>query len=267
MDYEKVLLAVCPHGWASIRKGFAASMDACIAYADMSTPRRLGMFIGQCAEESAGFRAVEEYASGRAYEGRKDLGNVHPGDGVMYKGRGMIELTGYTNYADAGRAFGQGFVEDPQLVSRFPWAALVSAWFWKEHDLNRFADIADDSEAIREVTHRVNGGYNGLSRRAAYVRKAWAAMADLKGTLLQSAKEQQTAVKKKTAAATATTTAAAGSAAGSVHPTVQASGGAPTVFLFVLAAAVLAGLTIVIIMQIKKHQNAATALTEAAKGV
>ena len=56
----------------------------------------------QLAHESVSLRYFEEIASGSAYEGRRDLGNIHPGDGVRYKGRGPIQLTGRSNYRVAG---------------------------------------------------------------------------------------------------------------------------------------------------------------------
>ena len=62
-----------------------------------ATPMRAAHFVAQLAHESDRFRAMEEYATGAAYEGRKDLGNVKAGDGKRYKGRGVIQLTGRAN--------------------------------------------------------------------------------------------------------------------------------------------------------------------------
>ena len=55
-------------------------------------------FVAQLAHESGAFNYVREIASGRAYEGRKDLGNVMVGDGMKFKGRGLIQITGRANY-------------------------------------------------------------------------------------------------------------------------------------------------------------------------
>src|SRR5437660_371930 len=66
---------------------------------DIDTPGRMAMFIAQGAHESTSFTRLEEVAYGIAYEGRADLGNTQPGDGKLFKGRGVFQLTGRTNYA------------------------------------------------------------------------------------------------------------------------------------------------------------------------
>lgn len=172
-DFAKVLLAVVPSGRREIIDGFAASMDRCVACADLSTPNRLAGFIGECAEESASFRTTVEYASGRAYNGRRDLGNVEPGDGPRFKGRGLIQLTGRANYRQAGKDLGLPLEESPETAARFPQAALIAAWYWKSRGLNRFADVGD----WRGVTLRINGGERGLAERELYIGRALRALA------------------------------------------------------------------------------------------
>ena len=137
----------------------------------IDTPLRCMHFLAQIGHESAGFRYTEEIASGEAYEGRADLGNTQPGDGVRFKGRGLIQLTGRANYAAYGKAIGVDLVDTDayETLATDPERAVdVACWFWSTHGLNALAD-ADDIEA---VTRRINGGLNGLDDRKAYLHRA-----------------------------------------------------------------------------------------------
>lgn len=160
-DWVRVLRAVSPRGKSAIIAGFADALPGMVDEFDLNTPLRQAHFIAQVAHESDGFNAVTEYASGRAYEGRKDLGNTKAGDGPRYKGRGLIQLTGRANYRKYGAALGVNLEDEPELAADFPYAARTAGLYWKLHGLNRLADAND----IRGITRAINGGYNGLEDR------------------------------------------------------------------------------------------------------
>jgi putative chitinase len=167
-DWASVIKKMAPNAVPSVIKGLSAAMPKCIEIANLNTPLRQAHFLSQLAHESAGFRTTTEFASGKAYEGRKDLGNTQPGDGVRFKGRGLIQVTGRANYAQMGKLLGQDFVADPKLAAAFPWAALTAAEYWKSRNINRSADKDD----VRSVTRLINGGFNGLDDRIKYLAKA-----------------------------------------------------------------------------------------------
>lgn len=143
------------------------------AYGIMASSNRLAHFMAQLAHESDNFRAMEEYASGAAYEGRKDLGNTQPGDGKRYKGRGPIQLTGRANYREYGRALGIDFERHPELVATPSVGLIVALRYWERKGLNALAD-GDD---IVTITLRINGGKNGLDDRRAKLAKMKALLA------------------------------------------------------------------------------------------
>ena len=82
----------------------------------INTPSRILNFLCQVGHESSGLFYTEELASGSAYEGRKDLGNTVKGDGVKYKGRGLIQITGRANYKALTIALKSDFIATPTLL-------------------------------------------------------------------------------------------------------------------------------------------------------
>jgi len=155
--------------------GMADPFSTTLDQYEINTPLRIAHFLSQTAEESDGFCTTEEYASGQAYEGRKDLGNTTPGDGVRFKGRGLIQLTGRANYAEMGTVLKLDLVGQPQSVSDPYVYLLVSCVFWQKNNINKYADLDD----VISVTQIVNGGQYGIETRKAYLAKAKLLLAPL----------------------------------------------------------------------------------------
>ena len=160
---------------AAIISGMAGAFAGTLARYAIDTPLRVAHFLAQTAHESDGFCTTEEYADGRAYEGRLDLGNVEAGDGPRYKGRGLIQLTGRINYSLTGRALGLDLVGNPLSVNDPITYLLVSCCFWMRVRIN----LAADADDLYAVTRLVNGGLNGLDSRLAYLTQAKALVAPL----------------------------------------------------------------------------------------
>lgn len=152
----------------------------------ISTPIRQLCFLAQVGHESGGLFYTEELASGAAYEGRKSLGNTQPGDGVRFKGRGLIQITGRANYDAVGKALGVDLLAMPILLGakntkqcnqeQLKFAALSAGWFWDSRNLNQLADTMDIAKPISHtpnhkafvaITKKINGGTNGWEDRVA----------------------------------------------------------------------------------------------------
>jgi len=93
--------------------------------------------------------------------GSKNLGNVNEGDGWKFRGRGLIQLTGRSNYTRCGQGLSKDLAEDPSYLETPEGAARSAAWFWKSRGLNEVADTGD----VRKMTKLVNGGDLGLADR------------------------------------------------------------------------------------------------------
>jgi putative chitinase len=147
---------------------FLAPLNAAMEEFGIDTPARQAAFLAQIGHESAQLRYVRELASGEAYEGRKDLGNTSPGDGVKYKGRGLIQITGKTNYVQMMMALDLDCVEHPEVLEEPVNACRSAAWWWNNRGLNQLADKGD----FLRITKVINGGTNGLADREALYKAA-----------------------------------------------------------------------------------------------
>lgn len=155
------LREIAPEASLSRAEQLAPQLNRTMVEYSINTPLRQAHFLAQIAHESDRFNALEEYASGEDYEYRSDLGNTQPGDGVRFKGRGLIQVTGRTNYLECGRALGVDLISNPKRLADPDLACRSAGWYWSTRQLNGDADRDD----VRTVTRVINGGYNGLDDR------------------------------------------------------------------------------------------------------
>ena len=167
MITKEMLRTLCPGSKEHIIEGVAKYFNQYASQYAITTPLRVCHFFAQAAHESAGFRTLEEYASGAAYEGRKDLGNVRPGDGKRHKGRGIFQLTGRANYTKFGKILGLDLVGNPELAEQPEVSVRTALEYWKSRNINLNADKDD----VVGATKKINGGTNGLADRKNYLRK------------------------------------------------------------------------------------------------
>ena len=169
---------------------------------EINTRPRVAMFIAQCAHESGGFRAIKEnlnyrapslrklfskyfpddalaarYAgmpnkqeaiANRIYANRMGNGDEASGDGWLYCGRGLIQLTGKDNYTFFAGSLDISTEEASEYLATFEGAAQSACWFWEQNNLNRFADAND----VKGLTRAINGGYIGLDDRISHTEHA-----------------------------------------------------------------------------------------------
>lgn len=158
---------------------------------EIDTAQEVRHMLTQLAHESDSFNAMEEYASGKAYEGRKDLGNTRPGDGIKFKGRGPLQVTGKTNYSLMGvKAHAPlKFILNPELLATPEWGIWSACMFWTEKGLLTISNMNDSVKIpykrrtgekeweiinispIEYISRKVNGGINGLSERIKFYER------------------------------------------------------------------------------------------------
>jgi predicted chitinase len=177
------LLVIMPKLELSQAEAFVPSLNAAMFEFEIVNRARISAFLAQLAHESWQLRKWVEMAhshgvpgcslcatkgphkAGEQYEGRIALGNTQPGDGVKFAGRGPIQLTGRANYEAAARAIKVAdLVKDPAVATKPEVGFRIAGWYWQSRGCNPLADQGD----FREITRKINGGFNGLEDRERY---------------------------------------------------------------------------------------------------
>ena len=155
----------------NIRKYLPPVLEA-LSAAGLGDRDMVLMALATIAAETAGFEPISEYKSRyntapggdhfALYDGRKDLGNLAPGDGAAFRGRGFVQLTGRDNYRRIGAKIGVDIVKTPELANDPDTAAKILAAFLKGQETRIRKVLAmDDLATARRL---VNGGSHGLER-------------------------------------------------------------------------------------------------------
>lgn len=99
---------------------------------------------------------------------RDRMGNEEDGDGWKYRGRGLIQLTGKSNYLNFATDIDElSILDNPDLLANPLWAAESATWFWDKNQLNTLADRND----IEGITRRINGGVSTVVQRTVLTQK------------------------------------------------------------------------------------------------
>ena len=169
---EEQLRAIMPGANDARRRELLPFLQAAMTEFGIDRPAREAAFIAQLAHESGQFKFMEEIwgptDAQRRYEPTSTLattlGNMQAGDGKLFKGRGPIQITGRANYQRFGNLLGLDLIADPPRAAKPEVAFRIAGLFWSKKGLNELADRATP-DGFREITRRINGGFNGLADR------------------------------------------------------------------------------------------------------
>jgi putative chitinase len=206
-DFIRMNFPLCkdPQQWAQV-------LDAAAQQFEITTKARLSSFLAQTSFESGQFNYLIEnlnytsssrlmrvwpkrfpseesalpYVSNESklanfvYANRLGNGDAVSGDGFMFRGRGIIQITGRSNYSAVGQALNLNLIDHPELLLEPRYAAMSAGWFWSTRGLNALADDetpANDLEDFAEITRRINGGTVGLKERLAVLNQVETSLA------------------------------------------------------------------------------------------
>ena len=175
------------------------ALAQCLPDYEINTPQRVAAFLAQTAHESGGYRAIKEnlnykaeslmkvfkkyfpdaataqrYAhnqemiANRVYGNRMGNGPEESGDGYRYCGRGLIQLTGKSNYQSFADSLEISVEDASEYLATFEGAVQSACWFWENNNLNQWADKGD----IVMLTKKINGGTIGLEDRIKHYNHA-----------------------------------------------------------------------------------------------
>lgn len=172
------LLGIAPSANRALIEALAPALARELPAANITTPLRVAHFLAQAAHETDGFRTLTEYGDIHyflRYENRSDLGNLHPGDGARYHGRGIFQLTGRYNYRTIGAKLGIDLEAHPELAADPEISVQIACLYWNDRNLSPLAD----QDNIEAITKRINGGSLGLQSRRIYLARAKHQLEDL----------------------------------------------------------------------------------------
>ena len=175
------------------------ALNAILPDYDIDTPNRVACFLGQTGHESGGYRALRENLNysdkglmgifkkyfptqestvgyvrqpekiaNKIYANRMGNGPESSGDGFAYRGRGLIQLTGKTNYQWFAASIEESLEETIKFLETYEGAVQSACWFWESNNLNDLADKMD----VKLMTKKINGGYIGLDDRIKHINHA-----------------------------------------------------------------------------------------------
>jgi len=177
---------------------WAEALNKILPDYEIDTPQRVAAFIAQSAHESGNFTALHENLNyrpetlrkifpkyftdasaaqfahnpeaiaNRVYANRMGNGDEASGDGFRYCGRGLIQLTGKSNYQAFADSLEMDIDAVPEFLQTFEGAIQSACWFWESNNLNQYADTGD----ILTMTKRINGGTIGLEDRKKHYEHA-----------------------------------------------------------------------------------------------
>jgi len=190
---------------------WAEALAPAMAKYDITSPARVASFLAQTGHESLQFNRTvegliyktaarlmkvwpkrfpteasavpylnnEKALANHVYGNRLGNGDANSGDGYRFRGRGLIQVTGRSNYKEVAQVLGLDLTADPDLLQQPPHAAMSAAYFWSSRGLNALADDRtsdDDLEDFKEITRRINGGLVGLGERLALMNSITVAL-------------------------------------------------------------------------------------------
>ena len=152
---------VCRCPLAAVEANWPLLVAALVEFGILSVPVEIAAAATVAIETARTFRPINEFGGpeyfAKHYEGRTDLGNVRPGDGARYHGRGYVQITGRANYRAMSHVAGCDLEEAPEKALDPEVSARILASFFATR---RVAEAANVQDWIK-VRRRVNGGLNG----------------------------------------------------------------------------------------------------------
>ena len=133
-------LATATGSTLAVAEKFLPIIESAAPDFEINNDKRMAAFLAQVGHESGGMHWLTEIwgptTAQERYEGRLDLGNLYEGDGFKYRGRGLIQITGRSNYDKCSQALASDFIENPDWLSQPEYAVRSAMWFWQDHRLN-----------------------------------------------------------------------------------------------------------------------------------